>query len=61
MEFAAAELEAVQSRLLALETERNSLAARLETNRQEAAAGSEVGDGVGGGEGVYMYVCVGVQ
>lgn len=42
MELAAAELEAVQSRLLALETEKNSLAARLEASRQEAAASSEV-------------------
>lgn len=42
MDFAAAELEAVQSRLLALEAEKNSLAARLEANRQEAAASSEV-------------------
>jgi hypothetical protein len=43
MDFAAAELEAVQSRFLALEAEKNSLAARLEANRQEAAASSEVG------------------
>lgn len=45
MDFAAAELEAVQSRLFALEAEKNSLAARLEANRQEAAASSEVGQG----------------
>lgn len=43
MDFAAAELEAVQSQLLALEAEKNSLAARLEASRQEAAASSEVG------------------
>lgn len=42
MELAAAEMEAVQSRLLALEAEKNSLAAKLEANRAEAAAGSEV-------------------
>lgn len=42
MEFAAAELEAVQSRLLSLEAEKNSLAARLEANRQEAASSNEV-------------------
>jgi hypothetical protein len=42
MELAAAELEAVQSRLLALEAEKASLASRLEANRQEAAAGIEV-------------------
>lgn len=41
MDFAAAELEAVQSRLFALEAEKNSLAARLEANRQEAAASTE--------------------
>jgi hypothetical protein len=43
MELAAAELEAVQSRLLALEAEKANLASRLEANRQEAAASSEVG------------------
>jgi len=45
MELAAAELEAVQSRLLSLEAEKNTLAAKLEANRQEAAASSEVGAG----------------
>jgi hypothetical protein len=57
MDFAAAELEAVQSRLFALEAEKNSLAARLEANRQEAAASTEVrGQALGQGAAALLHV-----
>jgi uncharacterized protein (DUF3084 family) len=38
LELAAAELDAVQARLMALEAEKHSLQSKLETNRQDAAA-----------------------
>lgn len=38
LELAAAELDAVQARLMALEAEKHSLQAKLDTNRHDAAS-----------------------
>lgn len=43
VELAAAELEAVQSRLLALEAQKDNLQAKLEASRQDAAAAATHG------------------